>query len=340
MTSEWQASAHAGSATSTTYLAARKAAGTPKQCDRCHAPLRGHVRPTNRAIAEGVTCDVCHTIKEVSVGAQTARFTLRVSDAVKYGPFCDAKDHYFHRMGCAPSQTDGTLCAGCHQLVRTTSAGPLPIYTTYADWKAGPAHDDGLMCQHCHMPATRAEAAEGAGERAQIRDHGFMGTAGKLRTRAVTLTVAPVDRGNQLAATITVANTGAGHHVPSGAPARRLVVRAFIVDAQQRPQAQHERSFGRVLVDAAGKPAPHYQAARVAEDSRIAARKSHSHEVVLAAPGPGELRVQVWWRPLDHAVAARMGVAPGKDALMIEARIPFGGPGKRALATKPVIVKP
>ncbi len=339
MYEEWKASTHARAAVSESYIAARAQAGTPKQCDTCHAPLRMAGNVNERAANEGVTCDVCHTIKDVSPGKP---FAMHVKDAVKYGPYCDAKDHYFHRMGCAKSQTDGSLCAACHAKTIKTKAGvELPVYTTYADWKNGPANEDGMVCQQCHMPAVRAEAAVGAGERAQVRDHAFLGKKRRLRQRAVSLSVAVNKAGAKLAVDLGVINSGAGHFIPSGLPARRIVIRVRTLDAKGTPVDSYEQLHGRVLVDSAGNQAPYYAAAKLLADTRIAARKTATVKHQLRLPkGPGALHIAVWWRAFAHDVAKAMKIRPAPDQLMIEHRVVFGPPGKRGLPGKPVIVKP
>jgi len=342
MNDEWTKSSHSRSASSVAYKTARAQAAKPKKCDRCHVPLRGHVPAGTRAEAEGITCDVCHTIKSVRVGPFASSFTMRVTDAVKYGAYCDAKDHYFHRMACAKSQTDGTLCAACHQLsIKTQSGIDLPVYTTYEDWKKGPANEDGMACQHCHMPSVRGEAAVGAGERPQVRDHGFMGKAGKLRTQAASLEISVANKAkNTMLVSVGVKNSGAGHYIPSGLPARRLVVRIRSLDSKGAQLDVYERTYGRVLVSAQGDPTPYYKAFKLLRDTRIAPRTTTTLSHILKAPGAGKLHVSVWWRRFDHAIAKAMGVAPGKDELMIEHHIDFGAPGKRGLPKKPVIVKP
>ena len=62
MFDEWELSAHARAATSPLYVAAA-AAANQTVCARCHTPLVEDA-PKDSISTEGVTCDVCHTLRE------------------------------------------------------------------------------------------------------------------------------------------------------------------------------------------------------------------------------------------------------------------------------------
>ena len=74
MEREWRSSAHAQSDASPIYRAMRAASGG-KHCDRCHAPLRA-LAVGDPVAAEGVTCDVCHTIASVQVDRAPDSFLI------------------------------------------------------------------------------------------------------------------------------------------------------------------------------------------------------------------------------------------------------------------------
>jgi hypothetical protein len=130
---EWRRSAHARAASEPLYQAMRAEPGA-EGCDRCHAPLAAALGPGDAVTAEGVTCDVCHTIDRVELGQKGAIFALRLDGNVKFGPLCDARDQYFHRMGCSPLHREAIFCAACH----THREGDLPVYTEYQEWRDGP----------------------------------------------------------------------------------------------------------------------------------------------------------------------------------------------------------
>lgn len=312
MFQEWRGSAHARAASSPTYVAMRAAAAAPDGCPTCHEPLAAPA-PGTVAAREGVTCDVCHTIEKVDVADGRAAVSLTVGQPVRRGPFCELDDHYFHRMGCSPLHETSELCAGCHHLT-----APLPIYTSYQEWRASRYAREGVQCQDCHMPAARAPIAEGAAERDGIGHHGMMGT-GALRGGALALTLTAARDGEHVRVTAVVTNRGAGHHLPTDMPDRRLVLRVTLLDASGREVAQAEQLFGRVMRDASGAPAPYVRAATAGEDTRIAAGASATRTFRLEAPPRGTARAELFRRPLDHDVARAIGVAAPPDELIVRA---------------------
>jgi hypothetical protein len=330
MHDEWSTSAHAQAAKSPTYVKMREAAGGPAAgCDDCHAPLAKRLPAGDLASAEGVTCEVCHNIKTVAVRNAGAGYELRL-DRVKYGPLCDAKDHYFHRMGCSPLHAEATLCAGCHLYYRTLpGGGELPVYTEYAEWQEGPyqAHE----CQSCHMPGARAEVADGAGVRDKVGHHGWLGSKQELRAYALAATATVTAAGDKLRVDARIENVNAGHAVPSGQPERRIVVRATAFAPGGAKHAAAEQAFGRILADAAGKPAPFYAATRVLADDRIPAGGSREAHLEVAAPETGELAIEVLWIPIDPEIAARLVIPAAAEVRLLRARVMLKPPqgGKR-----------
>jgi hypothetical protein len=150
MYDEWETSGHAAAMTSSLYKTS-VADAKDATCDRCHSPLAA-LAAKDIVAEEGVTCDVCHTLREPNPTKDGGSFRLAVDDMVKYGPRCDLKDHYFHRMGCSKEHSEAQICGSCHWW----EPKGIPVFTEYADWKAGPAAAKGLQCQGCHMPKSRA----------------------------------------------------------------------------------------------------------------------------------------------------------------------------------------
>ena len=262
MFDEWELSAHAKSATSPHYKQAAADAHDPA-CARCHEPLAAAM-PHDIIATEGDTCDVCHTIKDPVPSADGGSFTLAIDDMVKYGPRCDLKDHYFHRMGCSPVHQQATICGACHWW----EPKGLPVFTEYADWKAGPAANK--PCQTCHMPTEKALIATGSPMRTGVPHHGLFGKAGELRQRAVQLEVSSKLDAGGTSIEVKLTNTGAGHAIPAGIPERKIIVRVKALDARGAEVGHDERSLGRVVVDAAGAEVPFWKAVKVGSDTRIA----------------------------------------------------------------------
>jgi len=310
MADEWRASKHADSGHSPLFV--QLAAASPEHggaCAGCHAPLVPLLGSDHPAAREGVSCDVCHTIAKVDVDAPPPRFELAIFDMIKYGPLCDAKDHYFHRMGCSKLHTTAELCGGCHQRVVDGPSGPVPLYTTYQEWRDGPYPEEGWQCQDCHMPGVRAVVAEGEKPREGVPDHGFFG-GGDLRKDSAKLELAirDLDGGRVIDARLT---NYAGHDLPSGFPGKRAVLRAIAVDRGGKEVARDELSLGRHLVDEHGKPTAYAGAARVQSDDRLKPKEVRALMLFGGRPLDGGVKVkaELVWQSIDPALAAGLGVA-------------------------------
>lgn len=329
MFDEWEVSAHARAVSSSFYKAS-VAAAKDATCDRCHAPL-AKIAPRDIVVSEGVTCDVCHTLREPAPAPGGGGFRLAVDDMVKYGPRCDLKDHYFHRMGCSPEHRDAALCGTCHWW----EPRGIPVFTEYADWKAGPAAEKGLQCQGCHMPKSRAEIATGSPVRSGVPHHGLLGLAQDLRQRALGLEVTVTEDAGALAVAVTVKNHNAGHAVPAGLPERRLVVTTRVVDAAGTEVASDSRQLGRVLVDAAGHEAPFWRAAKVGSDTRIPVGGSWQDTFRLEAANVGTLEVDVVYRGMPDAIAKELAITEIEEQPMVKAKIRLGGRLPKSVTVKP-----
>jgi hypothetical protein len=329
MWDEWEVSSHAQAATSAFYKASQQSAKDPS-CDRCHLPLAAE-SPGDIVATEGVTCDVCHTLREPVPSKDGGTWRLAVDDMVKYGPRCDLKDHYFHRMGCSPEHTKAELCGTCHWW----EPKGIPVFTEYADWKAGPQAREGTQCQTCHMPDEKAALAEGAPVRTGVPHHGLLGLANDLRTRALGLGATVSKDGDKLAVALVVKNNNAGHAVPAGLPERRVVVRVRLVDGAGSEVASESRALGRKLVDASGAEVPFWKATRLEADTRILAGGQWTETIQLPAATAGTIEVSVVYRGMSDAVATQLAITEIEEHPMVKATIKLG----RALPVT-VSVKP
>jgi len=191
-------------------------------CVHCHAPLTeqlAEVRHGGGPLAdEGVNCAVCH-IRE---GRMLSR----------------------QRSPASPHDTDAradfggaAYCAGCHQFSFPTiepapnGKGPglvtgytaHPMQDTAAQHARGPHADK--ECLSCHQRETGAHRFPGGHDAGMIAGALQMETCRSGRTLVVTL-----------------ANTGAGHNVPTGDLHRHLVLRAWRPSA---PEQLQEITLGR-----------------------------------------------------------------------------------------------
>jgi hypothetical protein len=306
MFDEWETSAHAQAVTSPLYKIS-VAAASDASCDRCHAPLASEI-PRDAVVTEGVTCDVCHTLRDPKPSVDGGTWHLAIDDMVKFGPRCDLKDHYFHRMGCSPEHKTAEICGTCHWW----EPKGLPVFTEYADWKAGPKHD--TPCQDCHMPKDRAALATGSPVRNGVPHHGLLGKAKDLRKTSLHVDTKLAPDGSL---SITLENKHAAHYVPSGLPERRIVVRARLVDAKGAELWHDQRELGRILVDNTGKEVPFWAATRVGTDTRIA--PAGQSTITFAVPhGKGNVEVAVVYRGLSDAVATQLGVSEVEEQQLVK----------------------
>lgn len=205
---QWASTRMAGAMRDPAFVADFEAQGSPFVCRACHSPLAEQqptvvtglwwVRPLvpreddnpsfePARVDEGVTCVACHW-----------------SDGAMVGPR-GAPSVHPTRAGTAPRAS----CARCHQI----PAPPLsnlvrPLSDTHGEWErwrelTGRAED----CVDCHMPGGRHEW-RGAWDADTVRS----GLGAGVQFGATEVVVTLENR--------------AGHHLPSGDPARALVVRA------------------------------------------------------------------------------------------------------------------
>ena len=292
-------------------------------CDGCHAPLRA-VFGESRAAAEGVTCEACHLIESVKVDPGGASYELDRAGETEYGPLCDAKDHYFHRMGCAPIYEKADYCAACHLLIHE---GPddteLPVFTSYREWEEGAHREADMHCQDCHMVSRAGVAAPGAEERDAIAHHGTLGDEQRLRGRALRIDLQARRTSDSLELTVQLANRGAGHAVPTGLPARRLLLHVRVLDGE-RELGREERVFGRILVDDTGAEVPFYAATRVARDDRLQSDERRELTIPLTVPTTAAVEASLVWQAVSPAVAARLGTGTPREVTLAVARLEPG----------------
>ena len=239
-------------------------------CADCHAPgIDGELggrdlhQAQGMAYELGVHCDVCHKVSDVDLeqppGVAGRLRIQRPSEPGKgvfewapvyFGPLLDVPNVV---MGGSlqPQFDEALFCAGCHEqeqdaLVPGESLDPrwpqgLPIHSTYSEWSDGPYAEQGVPCQHCHMPADvdannavdRSTAADSSitfgfpRPPEDVRRHSFVGPLSgetPLIAGALHVELNLEQDGELLHAQVGVSNMGAGHAIPTGEPMRALVL--------------------------------------------------------------------------------------------------------------------
>lgn len=325
---QWSHSAHAQASISAAYVHMR-AETNAQTCDRCHSPLTQELGGQDERTREGVGCDVCHGIARVESGELAQRWSLELETQLRYGPLCDAKDHYFHRMGCAPIQQTSELCAACHKLDWSSAKGTvLPVLSEYREWKASPYAAQDMQCQYCHMPDERAEVAKGAGLRDEVSHHGFLARASDLRRNALGMEVrmqATSDKNVKIG--VDMINR-AGHGLPSGFPGRQVVLSVRLEPVDGPPLLLGEKVYTRTLVDLENREVPFHRAERLAADNRLQVREKRSEVFEFEIDAAGLLVIEARWRSLSDDLASQLATVVTQEVLA-SSSIRLGPPRRR-----------
>jgi hypothetical protein len=230
-------------------------------CVHCHAPLTEQLAEVKRGggplAAEGVNCAACH----VREGRILARERSPASP---------------HDTVARPDFGGPGYCGGCHQFafpkIEPDPAGKGPGRVT--GYTAHPMQD--TVAQHARGPHAAKECIachqQNAGSHRFPGGHDADMIAGALQMQACRA-------GGTLV--VSLANTRAGHNVPTGDLHRHLVLRAWRASA---PEKLQEITLGRRFA-----PAPD-GGKRTISDTTIRAGETRRLRLPIArsAPAPGE----------------------------------------------------
>jgi len=299
--------------------------GTAGTCANCHAPAAGvdgylttNMNDARGSLTAGIHCDYCHkvggalinpatgSVYDNTPGAQS-QMVLRPpeGDNIFFGPFDDIHDPDTYLPQIAQSQ----FCAPCHQF----SFWGTPIYESYEEWLASPYADAGVTCQDCHMLPngdTHFALPEVGGLEhppEKIPSHLQLGAADvDLLQNTVTMTLSTRQIGSLVESTVTIANTGAGHDVPTDFPGRHMILLVTATDeygqivkrvagptvpAWGGPQAGRPgTAYAKLLRDVASGEMPvisYWKQALIAGDNRIPAFGEDVSTYTFAAPPEG-----------------------------------------------------
>ncbi len=174
-------------------------------CLRCHAPLAEQSQSLTHALAtganaqdakglhsDGIVCAACHVRALKWYGPPRRDGSTNILPQTPHGGFT-----------ASTAFEDARFCSACHQFEDDGFAlnGKL-LENTFNEWSATKYATAGITCQTCHMPN---------------RAHSFKGIHDRDATRAG-LTIhagAATDRDGEVRATLTVQNSGVGHHFPT-----------------------------------------------------------------------------------------------------------------------------
>ncbi len=253
----------------------------PGNCAYCHVPAAIAPSQVNVDLSalfprpadvrgEGVTCDVCHKVLDITLdnngfpfvdrpGILSYRFLRPDSGGFAIGPFAnilirDSNIPADHRLTCSPVFSKSEFCAGCHY----GKFGNMVIYNSYGEWKQSAFGNDSSgsdykTCQDCHMsymeageenpPLSRRQACSESDPKFQNFDHDLMNFGLDERSgKEIPLLIKDAaqvnvkfkyepEKKNSLNVIVRVENTKAGHKFPTDSPLRHLIL---VVDAKDQ----------------------------------------------------------------------------------------------------------
>jgi hypothetical protein len=333
-------------------------------CTSCHAPTISladpayyDLRKINGTASRGVHCDYCHKIAGSSnekIGLTHGRFGLQLLRPAEgqlfIGPLDDVdrgEDTF------APVYRDSRHCASCHE---GTVFG-VPVYSTYSEWLASPARQEGKQCQSCHMAPTGSfnNIAPGKGgisrDPLTLANHRFFaGSKSEMLQRCLKVRILLHSSVQGVRAELNVRAVQVGHRVPTGFADRNLVLVVegydktgqaiaprtgplLPLNAGKNLAGRLGRLYAKQLSDFDGhKPVPFWHARPDADDSRL--RPEETDPIVAEfAPELSRLRVRLLYRRFWEAVALAKDW-PDNQTTIIDKTL-FVSPGQQVQWTGP-----
>jgi hypothetical protein len=249
-------------------------------------------------------------------------------DNIFFGPYDDIHDPDTY----LPLFSESQYCAPCHQF----AFWGTPIYESYEEWLASPYATAGVTCQDCHMPPSgdtqfaRTEVGGLQHPPESIPGHFQLGATDEDFLRdTISMSVLTQERYGQLSVTVSLTNTGAGHHVPTDFPGRQMILVVSAVDSQEEPLTLVDGptvpawggeqaglpgvGYAKVLKDIQSGEAPvvsYWKQSTIMSDNRLPALGSESSRYTFRSPSSdGELVVsaRLIFRRIFQDIAEQKG---------------------------------
>jgi cytochrome c554/c'-like protein len=282
-----------------------------RSCLGCHAPLAvesGDFALKQKTSWEGVTCDYCHSVRSVATDLPNPKATLELS-LVKSGPLEESVSGAHNTM-YSPVHTSSAICAPCHQYRNPLG---LDVLTTYREWEQSRYAKENVQCQTCHMGQTEGDVVDPRVERstgAKINLHAMPGSHSLTQlTKAVRVRLTTVRKDGLMEGSIEVANVGAGHYMPTGSPARKLVLEVDAV-GHNGSEFRQKWIYRRTVADENGNPLGRepmlfFKAAQVVSDTRLAPDEKRVETFSFAVPSDVSAQINAkliyYYSPMANA---------------------------------------
>jgi hypothetical protein len=267
-----------------------------RTCLKCHAPValeKGDLRLRQKVSWEGVTCDYCHSIRDVSFGGPNPKAAIDFS-IVKSGPLKDTGSSA-HGTVYSEVHTSAAICASCHDY--RNSLG-FPVLTTYSEWKNSRYRQEGQTCQSCHMYHTAGDVVDPRVKRTNvpINLHEMPGSHSVNQlTKTITMQLSASRQADQVFVRVRIHNRAAGHYVPTGSPLRQLILNVRVESSGGR-HFEEERVYRRTVADQRGgtltqEHLAFMTAAKEVGDSRLAPGEQRTESFSFDIPAKTESRI-------------------------------------------------
>jgi nitrate/TMAO reductase-like tetraheme cytochrome c subunit len=364
---EHQSSGHALAGTGEAFRAewarSRLESGTVRQdCLACHSPtVLGAHRAASLApeLADeldlpGVTCETCHaSVAWLGDEPGGGNLVACPGDARSTGRG-HSRIEDFHRSS--------ELCAACHQWQNHLG---VTVLDTHREWSTSSVAEQGRQCQDCHASPTgflvagsprhvggaiaHGELVDGEVLRESAHSHEYPGSRWPAQLRAaVELTIVPLapPPDDRTRFEVVVANVGAGHCVPTGWTALRLLWLEVDVDGEAVAAGPADparawdvadgtatdpavvppgsRLYRSVFEDLEGRPTTRaWDAAALIFDNRLRPdeERRERYESRLPAREPREIRARLRFLSRPGAWSRERGLAPAVPVLVAEASL-------------------
>jgi len=292
----WKQSAHSQAVESRLFQDAMKlaesdyGASARKTCLSCHSPIAvqsGDLALVKKVSWEGITCDYCHSIRDVTLTGQNPKATVDYS-LVKSGPWKDVNSPV-HGTAFSPVHTSALICASCHEY--RNSLG-FAVLTTYSEWSKSAYGAKNQSCQSCHMSQVAGNVVDPRVQRtaeATINLHQIPGSHSMQQLeKALHAELSTTHQGGRLQIVVEVTNRGAGHSVPTGSPMRQLILE-LRADPYGGAPMSDRRVFRRTVADAKDapierEPQAFLKGAKEISDSRIAPGETRKETFSFQVP--------------------------------------------------------
>jgi len=299
----WKQSAHARAMENRLFQDALQLAqedfgvGSRKLCLSCHSPMALHTGDLllqKKASWEGVTCDYCHSLREVSLAGPNPKALLEFS-RVKSGPLKTASPAA-HGAVHSEVHSSSRACASCHEY---RNAFGFPVLTTFSEWKQSRSAKEGRQCQSCHMYRVAGDVVDPRVQRssmAKVNLHQMPGSRSLDQlNRTIRVNLSTSRESDQMRVNVEMTNRTAGHFVPTGSPLRQLLLE-LRADSYDGQHFREERTYRRTIADEQGTVLERehlavWKGAKVVSDTRLA---------------PDEKRIETFSFPIPAGVQTQV----------------------------------